>query len=1160
MSGVRGDAANAFLPASGNPSSTPLHNAGAGAPKERLVRIARTELARVRSQVASSGHGRLLLNVDADLELGVAVERTSPTRWGYSLSGRIDSPTVGFVTMVVHDEAVAGAIWTPNASYEIVPLGGGVHAVREVEDHGHERRPHLHVPAAIDRPAREHPASDEDTVVDVLVVWTPQREAGAGGVDAVRAEIELGIAYTNDAFERSGAFVSLNLVGAEPVTDYEEPESDDPTYTEFLRLVDPADGHMDAVHSRRDALGADLVSLASNGGIAGGNTFSISTKDPGIVAHEFGHNFGLDHEHAIGPGGDEKGYTALRDRRCTSTIMSYNWRCAKWRRSYFPPLFSSPAIYDPIDGVPLGVSRFSDRLGAAGPADAVRHLNLTRNTIAALRPSRSHGDSAVVANQLGSGLADAVATSRDMMSGVLGTAEPSDPDALVDIPDAVLRRALEEELGKEEGEPITRGDMADLRRLPLEGVDELTTWGLGIEDLTGLEHATDLGHLFLSDNAVADLMPIGNLLSLRNLYLDGNAVSDIVPLAGLSHVASLSLSNTNVEDLSPLADISFRWLALDGNSIRDLSPLRISPIYFFLTNNSISDISHIGRMSTEWLHELRLSGNSIRSLAPLAGLPRLAHVFLNDNQVESLAGLNFERLDELHLRNNDVRDLSPLLDSEALLMVDVRRNPLEDDALTVLETLRERGVTVLAGESVPYFPAAGGENEGFVRVVNRSNASGEVFIEAVDDAGVRVGPDGLRLRARRAVHFDSSDLQNGHAAKGFAGIGPPTAGDWRLEVVSALDIEVLSYVRAEDGLVTPMHDIAREGSGSGWLPSFGVFDSAGGGSILRVVNTEAERARWTTGGYDDRGSWRAMANAFVLPGGSALTFTAEQLRDDHGLGDGGRQMRARGFPWFAQHLYASPSGHLTNLSTTPANSAEPLADGAGRHRVPLLPAAADPREGLVRVINRSAGAGETTIEAVDDEGNRFGPVLLTLGPRQAAVFSSADLEYGNDAAGLAGTIGPGEGDWRLSLTSTLDLQVLSYVRSEGGFVSAMHDSAPVAENGSHRIVYFNPASNRRYVSKLRLANNGEQNAEVTITGMDDRGAQSGTVTLTVPAMSATTLTSAQLESGGGGFAGSLGDGYGKWRLWVESDEPLTAMSLVESRGGQLVNVSTATAD
>ena len=345
------------------------------------------------------------------------------------------------------------------------------------------------------------------------------------------------------------------------------------------------------------------------------------------------------------------------------------------------------------------------------------------------------------------------------------------------------------------------------------------------------------------------------------------------------------------------------------------------------------------------------------------------------------------------------------------------------------------------------------------------------------------------------------------------------------------------------------------------MPSFGVFDSAeGGGSVLRVVNTETGRARWTTGGYDDRGYWRAMANAFVLPGGSALTFTAEQLANAHGLAQGNWQLRVRGFPWFAQNLYMSPAGHLANLSTASMNSAELLADGTTRHRVPFLPAAAGPYEGLVRVVNRSAEAGVAAIEATDDEGNRFGLGRLPLRPRQAVLFSSADLEHGNDAKGLAGVVGPGEGDWRLALTSTLDLQVLAYARSEGGFVSAMHDLAPIAADGSHRVVYFNPASNRRHVSKLRLANDGKQAAAVTITGIDDRGAQSGTVTLAVPAMSAATFTSAQLEAGGEGLAGSLGDGYGKWRLRVESDVPLAVMSLVESRDGHLVNVSTGTAD
>ena len=393
MSGIRADAANAFLPASANPSSTALHNARVGAPKERLVRIARGELASVRDAVAGRGAARLLLNVDAELELGVAVERTSPTRWGYSLSGRIDDPTVGFVTLVVHDEAVAGAIWTPDASYEVVHLGGGVHAVRDVVQDVRQCGAPVGVsgPEPIGQPENTA-AGDENTVVDVLVVWTPQREEQAGSAQKVRAEIELGIAYTNDAFERSGAFVSLNLVGAERVDYDEEGRTALHRSNHLWRLEDPADGYMDAVHGRRDALGADLVSLAvsGSGGVAGFGGFNVASRGPSTVAHEFGHNFGLSHERFQGADVYKHGYATWRDSRCTSTIMAYGDVCrGLWPTQARIPLFSSPALFHPVSGARLGVSRFSSRRGADGPADAVLHLNRVRNTIAGFKPRRS---------------------------------------------------------------------------------------------------------------------------------------------------------------------------------------------------------------------------------------------------------------------------------------------------------------------------------------------------------------------------------------------------------------------------------------------------------------------------------------------------------------------------------------------------------------------------------------------------------------------------------------------------------------------------------------------------------------------------------------------------------------------------------------------------
>ena len=226
--------------------------------------------------------------------------------------------------------------------------------------------------------------------------------------------------------------------------------------------------------------------------------------------------------------------------------------------------------------------------------------------------------------------------------------------------------------------------------------------------------------------------------------------------------------------------------------------------------------------------------------------------------------------------------------------------------------------------------------------------------------------------------------------------------------------------------------------------------------------------------------------------------------------------------------------------------------------VALLPRASDPvREGFVRVINHAAEAGEVTIEAVDDTGMRLGPVTLSVDAGATAHFNSGDLEDGNAAKGLSTGVGSGEGDWRLVLDSDLDFEALSYIRTADGFLTAMHDTVPVRD-GAYEVAIFNPASNPNQVSRLRLVNPGAEDAQVTITGIDDAGASPGApVTVTVPAGASRTIAAADLEAGADGFTGALGDGAGKWRLRVESDQPIVVMSLLSSPTGHLTNLSSA---
>ena len=233
----------------------------------------------------------------------------------------------------------------------------------------------------------------------------------------------------------------------------------------------------------------------------------------------------------------------------------------------------------------------------------------------------------------------------------------------------------------------------------------------------------------------------------------------------------------------------------------------------------------------------------------------------------------------------------------------------------------------------------------------------------------------------------------------------------------------------------------------------------------------------------------------------------------------------------------------------------------GLEAVWYLPPAADRlRQGFVRVLNHSDVAGEVTVTATDDAGVQYEPLTLTLDPRQARAFNTDDLETGNPAKGLTGATGPGTGGWRLEIDSQeLDVEALAYARTPDGFVTALGATSAVRADGAREVATFNAGRNLAQVSRLRLVNAWTEDAEATVTGVDDTGRSPGEpVRLTVPAGTSCTVDAAQLESGTGLACGlpqeGLGDGSGKWRLTVASEPPLVAMNLLSSSTGHLTSL------
>ena len=217
--------------------------------------------------------------------------------------------------------------------------------------------------------------------------------------------------------------------------------------------------------------------------------------------------------------------------------------------------------------------------------------------------------------------------------------------------------------------------------------------------------------------------------------------------------------------------------------------------------------------------------------------------------------------------------------------------------------------------------------QGFVRVVNRSDRAGAVAIHAIDDAGRRAGPVSLSLDANAAVQLNSRDLEEGNASKGLSGgVGSGGAGPWRLELRTDLDVEALAYVRTADGFVASVHEsVAEEEAGSMRyrVPFFNPGSNRVQQSRLRLINPGDDAAEVVITGRDDAGESPGGDVRLTLAAGEARSLGAEALEEggdgfDGSLGDGAGNWRltvSADRPLRVMSLLRNPAGSLTNVSS-----------------------------------------------------------------------------------------------------------------------------------------------------------------------------------------------------------------------------------------------------
>jgi|GEM_PF-6656184 hypothetical protein len=148
-------------------------------------------------------------------------------------------------------------------------------------------------------------------VLDIMIVYTAQARTAIGGTSAMRAECALAVDHANTAFRNSAMATRMRLVYCNEVA-YTETGNQD---TDLSRLRGTSDGFMDGIHSIRDDVNADMVSLVNDTGSGlgycpgGTPTYAGSPFNTCkwtrvaatfTLAHECGHNLGGGHDVANG--------------------------------------------------------------------------------------------------------------------------------------------------------------------------------------------------------------------------------------------------------------------------------------------------------------------------------------------------------------------------------------------------------------------------------------------------------------------------------------------------------------------------------------------------------------------------------------------------------------------------------------------------------------------------------------------------------------------------------------------------------------------------------------------------------------------------------------------------------------------------------------------
>lgn len=207
---------------------------------------------------------------------------------------------------------------------------------------------------------------------------------------------------------------------------------------------------------------------------------------------------------------------------------------------------------------------------------------------------------------------------------------------------------------------VSAEDLAVIGALPK--LEHLTLSGCSLSTTNGLEKATGVYYLDLSNNTIRNISSLSAMQSLHEVYLQNNALTDLSSLSSCKEISKLNVSGNALLSLTPICgNAKLTWLDASNNQITNLEQIGnlVNLQELYLSKNLLTDVSGLERCTA--IETLYLDYNQLTDISAVGALTKLQMFTFASNQVAALPAFSANcALVEIHGTSNLLENLDAL--------------------------------------------------------------------------------------------------------------------------------------------------------------------------------------------------------------------------------------------------------------------------------------------------------------------------------------------------------------------------------------------------------------------------------------------------------------------------------------------------------------------